>query len=103
MLAARHRCLKFPTGNQIFYDVSFFPVSNQAVGGPGPGETGYREKEVILDHQDSVYRPCSPQAYVGRVLCCPYFRIEYGARIVAVKISVQRFAARIGMVLPDYS
>ena len=90
---------EFPTGSQNFHCVSIYLVRNQAVGGPGPGETGPGASQLYIKDEDRVERPCSPQAFGRRVFCCPSFRGAAGARSVAVEFSASVLAAHRSRVL----
>ena len=88
-----------PTGHQETHSVSILQIRNQAVGGPGPGETGPGAMKFFINHEDPVDRPCSPQAFGRRVFCSPYFRAAAGARGVAVENSASVLAAHRSRVL----
>ncbi len=90
---------EFPTGSQKFHSVSIDLVRNQAVGGPGPGETGHTATRFFVSHEDLVDRPCSPQAFGWRVFCFPSFRGAAGARRAAVENSASVLAAHRSRVV----
>ena len=88
-----------PTGHQETHSVSILQIRNQAVGGPGPGETGPGAMKFFVNHQDRVSGPCSPQAFGRRVFCSPFFRASAGARGVAAEFSASVLAAHCMRVL----